>query len=730
MSVRCSTDHRVRDVHKLQLRVRADLCFRYEVVGGEPCYVVEDRLRGSFFRIGVAEHAFLTQLRAGSSVADAVAALATADAGECLSLAEALAFVRWLLDNELASSDAAAHFAKHLPARRQASVDRPWHERLTAYRLALVFPDPMLAQLAPWLGWWFGRSGLLIWLCVVGSGLFVVLGNPLSFWQTGRTLFVPDAWLWFACGWLLLKSIHEFCHGLACKLRGGFVREAGVNFVLFMPFAYVDVTSAWRMPSKWDRMLVAAAGIYGELFVAGVAAWIWHIAPPGIVQATACHMVLLGSLVTLAFNANPLLRLDGYFLLTDGLEIPNLYARGQQAVQGHVRRFLLGRKLAAQADPEPRHFWILAYGWLSLVCRWLVAASLIVGASLVWHGAGLVIAVWGVLAWWIAPARRFVAETARTCRAQRISWLHPLGRLAFVGLGAVGAVVWLALPHRPRAEGYVEFAPLTVVRTPTAGIVAEVLVDSDDCVEAGTPLLRLDSDAVALRIQELEVALADAELRERIARAGEQWSTVKAQGEIRRQLANELARKKQQRDELLLVAGHGGRVLSSRLGDLEGLPVSEGQELLLLGADRCKEVRCLITQSDLDHVSTNPGCRVSLWLDDGRYLADCGRLVSILPQASPELPHPGLAANLGGRLAVQAAPSSGQHPEQPTQPTAATQLVETRFLVIIQLDPDVAERLLAGQTARVAFPTTTTSLGAWVWRRWESWYRARLRGAS
>ena len=130
--------------------------------------------------------------------------------------------------------------------------------------------------------------------------------------------------------WLALKLLHEAFHGLACKRYGGTVRSAGAMFILLTPVAFVDVNSAWRFRSKWQRAATAAAGVYGELLVAALAVVVWDHTAQVWLRCLCYDVAIMAGLQTLLFNANPLVRWDGYFILSDLCEIPNLHSCGQQ----------------------------------------------------------------------------------------------------------------------------------------------------------------------------------------------------------------------------------------------------------------------------------------------------------------------------------------------------------------------------------------------------------------
>ncbi len=195
-------------------------------------------------------------------------------------------------------------------------------------------------------------------------------------------------------------------HGLACARYGGRVRQAGVILVLFVPMAYVDVTSSWRFSSTWQRIVVATAGMYVELMVAAVAALIWSVSSPGAVSDLCFNVLFMAAVSTLLFNANPLMRFDGYYMLSDLVGLPNLASLGRTAVTDLARHGLLGVPSRGLPLTARAHFFVTAYGLAAWCWSLLVAAGLIMGAALLFHGAGIVLAAAGVVLWWGLPLGR------------------------------------------------------------------------------------------------------------------------------------------------------------------------------------------------------------------------------------------------------------------------------------------------------------------------------------
>ena len=236
--------------------------------------------------------------------------------------------------------------------------------------------------------------GFLVWLAVIATGAAQVATDWPRFSRGFEGILARDNWLWLFGVWAVLKIVHEFSHGNFCRHFGAAVREVGVIFILFVPMGYVDATASLGLPSKWRRMIVSAAGLYAEFFVAALAAIAWAHTGPGQLGAALHNAIVTGTVVTLFFNANPLMRFDGYYLLSDALEIPNLATRGRAWFMRVLMWLLTGDASARPAWPRERDEWIVAiYGLASSVWQTVVLAGLLVSASALMRGGGLLLAM-------------------------------------------------------------------------------------------------------------------------------------------------------------------------------------------------------------------------------------------------------------------------------------------------------------------------------------------------
>ena len=358
---------------------------------------------------------------------------------------------------------------------------------------------------------------LLLWLTLVLPALFLAWQHwaALTDNLSDRVLSASNvALIWLV--YPLVKAVHEVAHGLACKAFGGSVREMGLMFLIFTPVPYVDASASYRFPSKWRRALVAAAGIMAELLLGALALYVWLGAESGLVSALAFNVVLIAGVSTLLVNGNPLMRYDGYFILCDLLEAPNL---GQRATQYWV--YLLDRYAFGARDAQPplqvqgERLWLLLYGAVSPVYRLFITFGLIafVASEYLFIGAVMaVLAAWGAIVMPLWKGWKHLSEGGSLARRRDTA-----RRRTLLALGTAAAFIGLVpLPFLSVHQAVVWVPDEAIVRATWSGHIGGEPRPAGSTVAAGDTLLLLDSPTLTadLGVAAAAVARAQAQLRQ------------------------------------------------------------------------------------------------------------------------------------------------------------------------------------------------------------------------
>ncbi len=572
-----------------------------------------------------------------------------------------------------------------------------------ALRLRLWDPQRFLDRSWPWVRWAFGPLGVALWLAVVGSALALAARHwdALSGNLADRVLALENLVL-LALAWPVVKVLHELAHAWAVKRGGGEVHEMGVMFLVFMPVPYLDASAAGAFRGKWQRIGVSAAGILAEIFVAALAMFVWAAAEPGAVRAIAFNVMLIGGVSTLLFNANPLLRFDGYYMLADLLEIPNLAQRSNRYLGYLVKRYGFGAVDAVAPSEQPgERRWLALYAPLSWCYRVVVMFGIALFVAAEYFFVGVVLALWSVammFGWPLARGLHFVLRNHELDRHRRRAVLGTFGTAAALLLLAFV----VPLPSWTAVEGVVWVPRQAEVRAGGAGFVARLRAEPGTAVQGGQPLVELHDDEL---LTSLAVSRARVE-RLRVEHARDRFSD-RLRAELTRQnlLVEEAALERAERRvaELTAAAARDGQWVLLGTPDLEGRHVRQGELLGYVATGTLDDIRVVVAQEDVDLVrQATRAVQVRLADQPGATLA--ARLVREVPEASDEVPSKALTIDGGGRLAAD-----------PRDPNGVRTLART-FQFELELAPGAGE-LRFGTRAHVRFEHRPAPLAEQAWRR-------------
>ena len=698
-------------------------------------YVVEDTTRDKYFRIGEREYAILTHIDGKSSLEIIIGQIRQSDPNYLLTDEQVLEIGRWLLTTGL------GHLTSH---PTHGEVEREQAHQLRArlgwlnpvsLKFKLGNPDRVLDALLPFCRRMTGPLGVVLGTLVAIYGGLVLITDWDRFAADMQGILGPDRWWLLLVVWLALKGFHELAHGLVCKKYGGHVREWGVLFILFAPMgAWVNVTSSWKFPSRWQRMHVAAAGMLCEIVLAGMAAIAWGRCEPGMLRYTLQNVVISASVVTILFNMNPLMRFDGYFILSEWLRIPNLAGRGQHAVTRQWQRVLLGIPQTAASQRGTNRLMVTAYGWAALYWRLLTGIGILIACSTLLHGFGLALAfVCAVMtyAWPLIRTTRHMLAGVRDRRASL--WRMSTGVLVTGGtLYALFTVVpW---PGHVIGHGVIDYARRSPVRTEASGFVRQVDIGAGDTVTGGQPLFSLENPELQAEASIIRSQLNEARDRSSYFLAEGSLTAWQTEEERIKALTSRAEDVQRRIDGLRIIAPSDGRVLGHDLQLLQGQWVERGTLLCEIGQDASKELIFALAQHDMEVQaqdnadSTHPlsptlGKQAARIIPTGdSSLSWPITLCDVLPTAEWSPPHPALSAHLGGPLAVQ------MISENQTQ-SPRWQLVSPQLVGHVLLNSQQSLALRSGQRVTIQLDRARTPFGMHLLRVTSEWFQERVKTA-
>lgn len=720
-----SPDFAVREIEAARPRLRRDLRWTFQEVRGEGTYLLEDPVQGKFYRLGRREHEFVKELDGRRTVSALVAGAAKRDPRLALEAAEASSLVRLLVDAGLVEMEGADH------------ADRVWHEvnrpqeskrALGRFSQALFLKVPLgnpdrffdwLARRAGWLGGpWFA----LVWIVTLLAGASSLYGQKERFTAQMSGMF-DFGNLWILGGlWLVLKAFHECWHGFMCRRFGGAVPEAGLTLLLFTtPLGYVNASSSVAFPSRWHRIAVSAAGMYGELFLAALAAILWARVSPGTWSEALHQVVVLSSVTTVLFNANPLMRFDGYYLLSDLLDIPNLYGKGQSVANWMFRRWILGMRKAEFPLRRGESFPLIAvYGVAAWVWKSVVFIGIVLALAVLFEGAGLLLAV-ALLA---AAILQSILSAVKYLRKSAASeGLRPVRLVLRLSAGAgLAALVLFAVEVTPsvRAPAVVRDVGGGEIRAACPGFLRDLKVTVGDRVAKGDLLARLENAEEEARLARIEIEVQRSRLRhDALVEAGEiaaalaEEEHLQGLEETARELRDHVA-------SLELRAPRDGTIDARHLELLVGTWIETGRLLFSVVEENSRELVILAAANDREPFEeSRESKRPVMFQPRGRLSARPALLGDSVPKAGLEATHFALITPAGGALPVRQRTGAGEaEPGTGTGEEKASQyeLTEPRFEFRASLTEDAGD-LREGEIGMViAHAGHPATLGELAWR--------------
>ena len=478
-------------------------------VDGSPCWTIHDPVRNRYFRIGHGAFEVIARWHHGSP-----RAIAAAVAAETVLEPEAEDVVnlyKFLAGSNLTQGADVDFLAKQTAARRTSWWMWLLHNYLF-FRIPLVRPDAFLNATVRYVAPFYSRAWL--WT-VIGAGvlgLILAMRQWDSFAHTFLHFFTLEGMALYGLTLLVTKTLHELGHAYTAKRFGCRVPTMGAAFLVMWPVLYTDTSDAWRLVSRRARLHIAAAGMLTELALAAFATLAWSFLPDGPLRSAAFFVATVSWVTTLTINLSPFMRFDGYYLLADALDVPNLQDRAFALARWRLREWLfgLGDEVPERFDPW-LHRVMLAYAFATWVYRLVLFIGI---AVLVYH---VFIKVLGIVlfavevGWFIL---RPLLNEAKEWWERRGS-LRP-NRNLLMTLGGLTALVWLAfvpvtgtiaVPSVWRAEGF------STLFAPVPSRIAEVLVQPGQRVAAGDPLFRLEAPELTSRLHQSELRIALAQDR-------------------------------------------------------------------------------------------------------------------------------------------------------------------------------------------------------------------------
>lgn len=636
----------------LRVRLRPHVRIHRHEYRGQPWFVIEDPASGRAHRVSPVAREILGLLDGKRTLEQVRSEAQRRFGGEAPTSDELVSLVGTLYRADLATADARPDL-EELAARgarlRQMRL-RQYFLNPLALRFALLDPDRFLSRIARAIAPVPPMVWIFCWLVAVLAGAV----SAATSWETLTNGFVDRIFstenlllLWLC--YPVVKLLHEIGHGIVIRRLGGQVHEMGIMLLVLLPVPYVEASAAAAFPSKRARMLVGAAGVLTELFLAGVAMIIWALVEPGMVRAVCFNIAVIAGISTVFFNGNPLMRFDGYYVFADWLEMPNLGQRSSAYLGYLIQRHAFGIREAQSPAAPGEQGWLFAYGLASFCYRIFISLTIILFVATQYFFVGVLLAIWGVAVMVLRPIAMgawYVAATPQLAGRRVRAIATTLSMLAIAGV----FLFLVPAPQWTRAEGVVWVPEQAQVRAQTACWVREVVAVPGARVGKGDPLVQCEDPELATNVRVLEAQLVELRSRDMVSFVASRLHLDIVREEILHTEAK-LADARRRQTGLTVRSPLEGVFVMEQPRDAPGRYAKRGELLAYVLEDGPGTVRAVIEQDDVDlvrgstrAVAVKPADRI------GETIA--ARIRREIPGASDRLPSAALAVPGGGRFGV------------------------------------------------------------------------------
>lgn len=703
-------------VAELRPRLRSLVQVYRQHDGNRRWYVLRDPGNNQSFRVDDVAWALIALLDGRRTVAESWCHVHDDYGDRAPTQGEVIRLLGQLYTSNLLHSDMskdAVGMFERFKRRRQREVGGYLMNLLFA-RIPLFDPDRMFDYLRPMLGWLFRPVGLGLWVVVMLAGMYHVVGQSEALFDQAQGVLLPGNLVYLYVCFAVIKLIHETGHGIACKEYGryennqGEVHTLGVMLLILTPVPYVDASSAWVFRSKWRRVMVGAAGMYVELAVAAIAAIVWARTADGtLIHALAYNTLFIASVSTVLFNANPLLRFDGYFILSDLLEMPNLNERSKQWLYYIVKRYVYRvQNPQNPANSQSEQIIFPIYGISAAIYRIFLGIFIILFVAETLPFVGIIMAIMAAITFMITPMVKFIHYLLTSPQLQRTRGMSLSITTTAFAIPLV-LIAFLPVAAYAYAPGILQARRQVVIHAKTPGVLqlaqasgTAVKTADNVLVKLSEPDLHFERQALLATQHELQIRIAE------VMAEGQESQRQAIAAQLR---ATEVQLDRIERDiaSLILTSPIEGTWITPDLEQRQGDLIHRGESLgmvvtlddliVKVAADQWQGPR-LIEQANRQQPVD---MRIDGWPDT----SFVGMIRSIAPAGGERMPAEAMGIAAGGRIMNQPQARRGDEAAK----------------AVFEITIDVEERdgsralLLPGQRVMVRFRLDNQTLMTQGW---------------
>ena len=509
----------------LRLRMRPDLVARQQRYQGRTYWVVKEPVGLNYFRFHEEEYAILCMLDGHTSMEDIKREFEQNFTPQKVSFQDLQQFIGMLHRSGLVIGDAARQGVQ-LRKRRDEKKRKELLGKVSnvfALRWRGIDPERLLNRIYPYTAWFF-HPVMMIIVAIMGLSALTLVTIQFDVFRSRLPTFHAfffgyKNWFYLLAVLAAVKVLHEFGHGLTCKHFGGECHEMGFMLLVFTPALYCNVSDSWLLPNKWHRVFIGAAGIYVEIFLASIATFLWWFSDPTtMINQLSLRVMFICSVSTILFNGNPLLRFDGYYILMDILEIPNLRQKSTEILKRAMVTCCLGIEQPENPFlPQENRFWFGLYTIAAVIYRWIVVLSILLFLNKVLEPYGLqiigrIIGAIGFFGLIVQPLWHLGKFFYVPGRMHKVKHHRVAASLAVVA-AVIAFIIWVPLPYHVECGFVVKPRDVETVYASVPGRLVKVKYrPADEWVEAGSVIAELENPELQMEVIRLESRVKQLEI--------------------------------------------------------------------------------------------------------------------------------------------------------------------------------------------------------------------------
>ena len=525
-------------------------------------------------------------------------------------------------------------------------------------RIPLCNPDHFLNRIPTLIRIFTGWTAFCIWFILLILGFFTAFVHRDALIDQSQGVLSVGNLPWLYVCLAVLKLFHETGHAFVCKKFGGEVRTCGVMFLMLTPLPYVDATSSWGFSNRWHRIYVSFAGMAVEFFFAATAALIWAHTGPGLINSLAFNVMLIGSVSSLLFNGNPLLRFDAYYMLSDYAEIPNFYLKAQQQWKYFGDRYILGSTTAQSKITDEREwYWLTIYGLLSF----LYLMSVTVGISLFlldqWLPLGILVLGMTIFSKFLTPTYHLIKHVSgKNSQSNR---RRAVGASAGIAVLLIIFFGFIPFPYAIKTSGILQASDSSFIHLNSQGKLEMLNVRHGDKVQKGQAIATLSNPDLLAEISLTEHAKEEANIQylQALHKSHNDINGIQMQLNT---LDKHLKDLNEQLVRLNVFAEQDGEWIAPELHEMLGSWLQRGYRLGELVDRRRFRFIAVIQQEQAEYIFKQEFQEAQLRLAGQADANTILPIIKIIPYQNQRLPSAALGWVGGGEIAVNTTDPTGE----------------------------------------------------------------------